>query len=113
MKFIRQILANTFFVTHWVLGIFYLSGWYFTGIRPLYLVLLIIWPLSWILLGYCFLTKWEFKLRKHDDDTVDTNAEFIRYYAKRFFKLDISTRVVYSAGLLVFAILFILSLAHA
>lgn len=94
--------ANLLFLLHVLLGIFLLFGWLLPQITYLYVVVLISWPLCWMILGYCPLSKWEFTLRKQYDSTVDVHAEVIQHYMYMFFGIRISTAVIYAGGLVVF-----------
>ncbi len=49
-------------------------------------------------------------LRKKYDDRIDPNAEIIQYYLYKFFKKEISSRVVFTGGIVVFIILTTLTL---
>ena len=112
METLYKILANILFVLHIILGLIFLFGWLYPHYRFLYLILLISWPLSWIVLGYCPLTKWELWFRKRLDPSIDTNREFIQYYALRFLNIRLASRNIYIVGLIVFGILLILSLSR-
>lgn len=114
MRKFHIFLANSIFGFHCLIGIFILSGWYFSQIKFEYLTFLVIWLSCWIFLGYCPVTKWEFLLRKKYDDTIDPNAESIQYYVYKFFGKKISSKVIFTGGILVFIILIILTLtAHS
>lgn len=109
-KNIDLLLADTIFVLHVALAIFYLTGWMFPKIRAIYLFLMILWPLSWIVLGYCPPTKWEFSLRHKYDPSIDPNAEAIQYYVYKILGVKLSERKVFTFGLVVYVILIALSL---
>jgi hypothetical protein len=94
---------------HIVLAIFFLVGWMFPSIKPIYLPLLIAWPLSWLLFGYCPVTKWELLLRQKYNPQIDTNAEAIQYYSKKFFSVHIPPQPIYVAGITVFFVLLFLT----
>src|SRR3989344_5912967 len=110
MMNLHRIAANGIFVLHILVGLLLLVGWAFPQYRPWYLAILVAWPLSWILLGYCPLTKWELMLRQKMHANLDTSEEFIIHYAQKFFNLRIPSPAVYGGGLLVFFILLTLSL---
>ncbi len=100
--------ANLVFLLHIALGIFLLFGWWFPQIKYIYLVILIGWPLCWMILRYCPLSVWEFWLRKQYDPTIDIQSEVIQHYIYTFFGIRIPTTVIYTGGLIVFLILVIL-----
>lgn len=110
MRKLHIFLANTIFLLHCLLGIFILTGWLFPRFKILYLAILILWLSSWIFLGYCPPTKWEFLLRKKYDESIDPNAEAIKYYMYKFFGVDIPSRRIFIGGKIVFVILVTLSL---
>lgn len=101
--------ANMLFVFHYFLGIFILVGWLFPEIKLLYLAVLFCWLFSWVLLGYCPPTRWEFLLRRKYDKSIDPNAEAVKYYLYKFFKINIPSKSIFTGGLIVFIILTILS----
>ena len=105
-KFFNIFIADLLFISHCLIGIFILSGWYFFQIKFEYRIFLIIWLLTWIFLGYCPLTKLEFFLRSKYDKRIDPNAEAIQYYWYRFFGKNISSKVIFNGGLIVFFIVF-------
>jgi hypothetical protein len=101
--------ANSIFILHIVVALFLLLGWMWRDIQPFYLGLLVAWPLSWIFLGYCPLTKWELLLRKKFDPAINPNTEKIQYMCKKYFNTDVPSRFVYVGGITVFFILLGLS----
>lgn len=102
--------ANCIFIFHFTFGLFLVFGWQFQNLKTIHLISLILWIGSWIVLDYCPLTKWEFKLRKILDDNFDHNAEIIQFYIYRFTKYKVPSQVIFSVGLLVFTILLYLNL---
>lgn len=112
MKTLYRMAADLLLGLHFVVGAFFLAGWLFRAIQLLYLPILISWPLCWIFLGYCPLTRWEILLRKKYNPEFDTHEEFIKRYAHKFFQMDIHSQTVFQAGLVIFTILLALSLVH-
>lgn len=113
MKKLYLWTANSIFLLHVFLGIFFLVGWKFREIQPFYLSLLIAWPLSWIFLGYCPLTKWELLLRKKYDPTVDTNAESIQYNVQKYLGIYLPSRPIFVGGITIFFILLGMSISSS
>lgn len=105
MRKLYLFLANTLFVLHCLLGGFILTGWIFPSIKIFYLIILMLWISSWLFLGYCPPTKWEFLLRRKYDKNINPNAEAIKYYMYKFFKKDLSSKSIFTGGLIVFIIL--------
>jgi len=110
MKKIHIFFANSIFVLHCVLAIFILTGWLFPSIKIYYLFTLLLWISSWIFLGYCPPTKWELLLRKKYDSTIDPHTEIIQFYMKKIFKKNISSKTIFATGMIVWILLFTLSL---
>jgi hypothetical protein len=90
--------------------VFIIVGWYFSQIKFVYLAVLAVWLASWLLLGYCPITKWEFLLRRKYNKDINPNDEAIQYYIYKFFKKKISARAIFTGGLVVFVILTALTL---
>ncbi|GEM_PF-6601147 len=110
MRKLHIFLADLIFILHCILGVFILTGWLFSEIKVLYLAVLCMWLSSWIFLGYCPPTKWEFSLRRIYDKSINPNDEAIKYYMYKFFKIDIPTKKIFNGGMIVFIILVILTL---
>lgn len=98
-------VADMFFVLHFIFGLFIIFGWLFYKIKTIYLAAMLSWILSWIFLGYCPFTKWEFTLRSKYDNKIDPNAEAIKYYLDKFFNLDVPSEKIFIWGLIVFCTL--------
>lgn len=111
MKGFYEWAANAIVTLHILIAIFILLGWMFKEIQPIYLAILVAWPLSWVILGYCPLTKWELLLRKKNDPAIDPNTEKIQYLAKKYFHINLPSRPIFIGGIFVFFLLFILSQA--
>lgn len=112
MKIFYKCAANTIFLAHILIGIFFLVGWMFKDIQWLYLPTLIAWPLSGIVLGYCPLTKWEMRLRKLYKPTTDTRAGFIQLYIQKVFGITVPRRPIRTVIFIAFFILLTLSVIH-
>lgn len=105
---VYKFFTDLIFVLHFLVGGFLLIGWYFKEVEILYFFILIAWPLSWILLKYCPITKWEFILRHKYDKSVKINDEFIQHYTHRFFHMNLKPKIILTDGLIVFFILSLL-----
>ncbi len=110
MRKLNIFVANMLFMLHCFVGVIILVGWLFPQFKILYLALLAVWIFSWVCLGYCPLTKWEFFLRRKYDKNLDPNAEAIKYYMFKFFKKDIPSKRIFTCGLIVFITLTVLTL---
>lgn len=109
MALLRRSAANAVFAIHVLFGLILLTGWTAADYKLAYLILLVSWPLSWIVFGYCPLTKLEFILRKPDHPELDPDAEAIQYYAHKLFGVRVPSRAVYTGGLSLFFCLLVLS----
>jgi hypothetical protein len=112
MKTLSYWAAKGMFLAHIALGIFFLVGWMFKDIQFIYLPLLIAWPLSGALLGYCPLTKWEWLLRKKYKPSTDTNAGFIQVNMHKYCGIHVPRQHIRPAIYIAFVILLALSIVH-
>ncbi|MFM7088703.1 MAG: DUF2784 family protein [Candidatus Paceibacterota bacterium] len=103
-------LANILFVSHLILGIVILTGWLFPQFKYFYIGLLFFWMGSWLILGYCPPTKWEFLLRKKYNENINPNSEFIQYYMFKFFNKNISSNKIMTGGIVIFSVLLLLTI---
>jgi hypothetical protein len=112
MRKLDIFIANTYFLLHFILGLFMLFGWLFPQIKLIYLSTLLIWISCWIFLGYCPPTKWEFSLRNKYDKNINPKDEFIKYYMYKLFKINIPSKNIFTGGLIVFIFLTFLSFIY-
>ena len=105
-------VANLIFTAHVCLGIFFLVGWKFSHLQPLYLTLMIAWIGSWIFLGYCPLSRLEFSIRNKYNANINPYTEIIQHYIHKFLGIKIPSHRIVVAGLIVFSILVFLSLSE-
>lgn len=103
-------LANLISVLHLIFGLFLMIGWQYSEVKIVYLTCLIMWIGSWIILGYCPLTKWEFMLRNKYGSKIDPDTEIIQYYFHKCFKIRLRTEIIFILGILLFFILFYLGI---
>ncbi len=97
----RTAAANAIFAIHFLVGFIILFGWMYLPLRPVYLTLLLLWPLCWLLFGFCPLSKWEFQLRGIDTKKTDLNGEIISYYMRKVFGIRIPALYVFGGGAVV------------
>ena len=103
-------IANAVTIAHVLFGLFCLFGWRYPELSPVHITALVLWIGSWLVLGYCPLTRLEFGLRKKYNPIVDVRAEIITTYIYNFFGIKLSHGVVVGSGLAVFLILLFLSI---
>ena len=72
--------ANLIFILHLAVVFIVLFGWAFPSISIIYLMMLIATLASEAFLGYCFLTKWDFDLRKKLEPNLNYDYSFLNYY---------------------------------
>jgi hypothetical protein len=83
-KYKYYFLANFIFLIHLTVIFIVLFGWYFKPIFAIYFLTLILALFSEAVLGYCFLTKWEFSLRKKINPDLNYGSAFINYYTQKY-----------------------------
>lgn len=95
---LRILAANILLALHIVIGAIIFFGWLWPAIRPLYLALLIAWPVSWLLCDCCILSKWEYQLRGIYTPAKDLNGVIMSDHYYRAFKIRIPPRFIFAAG---------------
>ncbi len=73
----------------------------------LYISVLSVTLLSWVLLGYCPLTKWEFDLRKKYSTFPEYHYEYLHYWGYKLFKININPKIIRIVGSIFLAVLII------
>lgn len=109
MKFAYYWIANIIFFLHVVLGVYYLVGWQWKQYHVIYWLLITALIGSWLILGYCPLSKAEFSIRKKYDSTIDPNREIIQYYLQKIFGVFIPSKTIIFYGVVVSVVLISLS----
>lgn len=94
-----RIVADVVFLTHLLVVLIALFGWLFPAIWPLYVAVLLGTIGSNILLERCFLSDWEFALRKVDNPTVDYDFSYSSYYTYKVTKQRIGDSFLRWAGI--------------
>lgn len=90
---IYKVLANIMSVLHIPIVIAVIFGHYLEGVGSiLYFLLLVTILLSWVILGYCPVTKWEYDLRKKYMNVPKYHFEYLHYLGTKILKIDISVR---------------------
>ena len=106
-----NILDGLLFVTHLVVILFNLTGWIWRRTRRLHLLMLALTLFSWLILGfwygfgYCFLTDWEWDVKRRLGETGLPNS-FIQYLTNNVFGFNLSSNLVdaFTAGSFLVAI---------
>ncbi len=102
--------ANLIFAIHIGFGVFLLVGWRVKDIQAVYLLSIVVWIGSWVFLGYCPLSRWEFSLRKKYDPSIDPNREIIQFYLQKILGIQVASQTIVASGIVVCAILVMASL---
>jgi len=94
-----RITAEFIFVLHCVVVAVIAFGWVLPSLRYLYLAVLVATLFSMVAFGHCFLSKWEFFLRRKINPHLDYNYSFSSYYTYALTQHRLSEQFIYSAGL--------------
>jgi hypothetical protein len=95
----KRILADCIFLFHCLVVAIIGFGWALPSIWYLYMLTLFVTLISEVALGYCFLSKWEFDLRKQIDPSVDYDYGFSSYYTYKLTHHRLSKRFIANAAL--------------
>src|SRR3989344_8629820 len=100
MRKIRMynIGANLLFIFHFLVVVIISFGWLISSIWYVYMATLIITFFSEVILGYCFLSKWEFSLRKKINPEVNYDYSFTSFYTYKLTQHRLSTTFIARAG---------------
>ncbi|KND48706.1 MAG: hypothetical protein AB198_00090 [Parcubacteria bacterium C7867-003] len=86
-KFLYLTLANIIFLFHLTFVFIVSLGWLIPSMFYIFLVSLIAAVLSEVFLGYCFLTRWEFDLRRKIYPSQEFDSSCIFHYGRLLFGL--------------------------
>lgn len=110
------LFADVLFLSHFVIVLFILFGWLLPRLSSAYIVILAATLLSWLFLGYCFLSKWEFAIRKkydqyfnHDDRTL--NDGYIAHYGRKIFRLSLPVRTIQRWGIVFIILMLVITVS--
>ena len=92
----KIILANLLAIIHLIVVSIILFGWFIPDLFFIHGLLLWATFLSWVLIGKCILTVWEFKLR---DAKADYEYGYIQYHARNLLKTPPSLNFIKVIGL--------------
>jgi len=109
-KLTFSFLANFIFLIHLSLGVFLLVGWYFNELKILYIAYIFLWLAVPYIFGYCPLARWEFLFRNKINEQVDIEKNFIRFYLKKFFDLDVAEKKITLVIKIIFLVVFTVAL---
>lgn len=95
---LKRFAADLLFMFHFAVVLILLFGWLFPSLWYLYMLILLATLLSELLLGFCFLSKWEFLLRKKMNPDLDYKYSFSSYYTYKLTQQRLSEKFVQIAA---------------
>jgi len=110
MRILYRIGADTIWVAHFFIVGLVLFGWMFPSLWYLYIAALVGTLTSLLLLNYCFLSKWEFDLRKKLNPKLEYEFSYASYYTYRLTQGRLSPRFLSRAGMLFVAVSLLINL---
>lgn len=99
MTILKRLLADCIFAFHCVVVAVIGFGWIISSLWPLYMATLFVTLISELSLGYCFVSKWEFDLRKSNDPSVEYDYGFSSFYTYKLTYQRLSKRFIKYAAL--------------
>jgi hypothetical protein len=101
MKFFYKIISAFMGIIHVPIVVVIFFGWIFNGFWSyVYFVTLFLTLCSWVLLGYCLITKWEFDVRKKFMDIPNYHYEYLHYWGYKLLKININPKKIRFYGIL-------------
>jgi hypothetical protein len=99
MKLLYQLSADAIWLLHLFVVILVLFGWLVPSLWYVYMAVLAGALLSELLLSYCFLSRWEFDLRKKINPALNYDYSYTSYYTYKLTCQHLSTRFLARAGI--------------
>src|SRR3989344_6515558 len=99
MKPLYRISADFIWLTHLFVIVFVLFGWLIPSLWYAYMAVVAGALLSELFLNYCFLSKWEFDLRKKVNTQLDYDYSYASYYTYKFTHQHLSPRFLGRTGM--------------
>lgn len=96
--FWKKLTANIVFVSHCIIVLIIGFGWIIPAMWLVYATVLIGTLASWIVFGFCILSKWEFELRKSIDPSINYDFSFSSFYTYKLTHGRISNTFISVAG---------------
>lgn len=84
MKYLTRVGADILFVLHFFIVMIVLFGWILESIWYFYMATLIITLIFDLIFNYCFISKWEFVLRKILNSELNYNYNWTSFYTHKF-----------------------------
>lgn len=100
MKVLYRIGADFVWLVHFFVVILVLFGWLIPSLWYVYMATLAGALLSEVWLSYCFLSKWEFDLRKKVNPALNYDYSYTSYYTYKLTHQRLSTRFLARMGII-------------
>ena len=91
---LKRAFADFIFFLHCIVSLIVFFGWLYPKFWPVYMAVLTVAFVSDLLLGYCFLSKWEFALRKRIDPRIRYDYSFSSFYTYKAVGKRFSSRFI-------------------
>jgi len=99
MKFLQRTLADVVWIVHFLVIVLVLFGWLIPSMWYYYMSVVAGALLSELFLGHCFLSKWEFDMRKKINPQLDYDYSYASYYTYKFTHQHLSPRFLGGTGM--------------
>jgi|SRR3989344_5082684 len=100
MIFLYRIFADFIWFVHFFVIVFVLFGWLVPSFWYVYITIVAGALISELLFNYCFLSKWEFNLRKKINPKLNYDYSYTSYYTYKLTRQHLSTRFLARTGIL-------------
>jgi hypothetical protein len=84
-RLLIRLAAETVFLSHALAVSIITLGWAIPALYPIHLVLLFGGGVLQMMLGHCFLSRWEFALRRKLDPAISYDSAYITHYMRVLF----------------------------
>ncbi|NNF22812.1 MAG: DUF2784 domain-containing protein [Saprospiraceae bacterium] len=112
---VLKLIDILLFVTHILVISINMFGWIVKKTRRIHLVTILLTAFSWFFVGiwcgwgYCFLTDWEWEIKRQLGEQ-DLPNSFIHYLVNDIFSLNMSANLLDTITVLIFIMAFLLSI---
>jgi len=99
MRFLYRFAADFIWIVHFFVVVIVLFGWLVPSFWFVYIAVVTGALISELLLNYCFLSKWEFDLRKKINQKLNYDYSYTSYYTYKLTHQHLSGRFLARAGI--------------
>lgn len=100
MSFLYRFAADFILVVHFFVVVLVLFGWLVPSLWLVYIAIVTGALISELLLNYCFLSKWEFDLRKKINPKLNYDYSYTSYYTYKLTHQHLSSRFLARVGIM-------------